>query len=152
MARHSTPNPRVHPPIKRVQQALGYAQELFLGDLFLNITGVLIVALGITLFAMKTQRYEQAIIDSTPLSFLVCSDFIEARSNGEKIKPSLLMGSHFAETLLGQNKANHPIVFFLGEEGNTAAFFLSAYLAKRGLSDARILEGQCPAPQPSLDE
>jgi len=127
----------------RQDSALGYAGEVFLGDLFLNITGILIIALGITLFAMKTQRYEQAIVEAEPLSFLVCSDFIESRSSGEKIKAADILESHFAEPLLTRNTSSKLPIIFFGERGDTAAFFLSTYLTRHGFPEARIIEGEC---------
>ncbi len=144
MAILRTPDDKGEGPIKRDGHLLGYAGEMFLGDLFLNITGVLIVALGITLFAIKTQRYEQAMIKEAPLSFLVCSDFIEARSSGERINPSLLLDSTFADALLAKKTADRPVVLFLGDDSDTASFFLSAYLARHGVVEASIIEGQCP--------
>ena len=124
--------------------ALGYTSEVFLGDLFLNITGVLIVALGIMLAAMKAQNHEKAVTAIAPLSFLACRDFVEARLTGETIEPSSLLDSRFAEDLLERNFHSKEPVIFLGEGGTNAAFFLSTYLGRRGFSEARLVEGQCP--------
>lgn len=124
--------------------SFGYTGEVFLGDLFLNITGVLIVALGVTLVAVKAQNYERTITAKAPLSFLACRTYVEARLTGEKIDPSSLLDSRFAEDLFGRNFQSKEPVIFLGEGGANAAFFLSTYLGRRGFSEARLVEGQCP--------